>query len=29
VVPETIRETQEFTVLCPASADVLVKRLPA
>jgi N-acetylglutamate synthase-like GNAT family acetyltransferase len=29
VVPETIRETQEFAVLCPASADVLVKRLPA
>jgi N-acetylglutamate synthase-like GNAT family acetyltransferase len=29
VVPETIRETRQFAVLCPASADVLVKRLPA
>jgi amino-acid N-acetyltransferase len=29
VVPEKIRETPQFAALCPASADVLVKRLPA
>jgi len=29
VVPPKIRETREFAALCPASADVLVKRLPA
>ena len=29
VVPQSIRETQQFAALCPASADVLVKRLPA
>jgi N-acetylglutamate synthase-like GNAT family acetyltransferase len=28
VVPATIRASQEFVNLCPASADVLVKRLP-
>jgi N-acetylglutamate synthase-like GNAT family acetyltransferase len=28
VVPPKIRETQQFAALCPASADVLVKRLP-
>jgi amino-acid N-acetyltransferase len=27
VVPEAIRGTQEFSSLCPAGADVLVKRL--
>jgi N-acetylglutamate synthase-like GNAT family acetyltransferase len=29
VVPQKIRETPQFAALCPASADVLVKRLPA
>jgi N-acetylglutamate synthase-like GNAT family acetyltransferase len=29
VVPQSIRETRQFAALCPASADVLVKRLPA
>jgi N-acetylglutamate synthase-like GNAT family acetyltransferase len=29
VVPQPIRETQQFAALCPAGADVLVKRLPA
>jgi N-acetylglutamate synthase-like GNAT family acetyltransferase len=29
VVPQQIRETPQFAALCPASADVLVKRLPA
>ncbi len=29
VVPPKIRETREFAALCPASANVLVKRLPA
>ena len=29
VVPQKIRETSQFAALCPASADVLVKRLPA
>ena len=29
VVPQRIRETPQFAALCPASADVLVKRLPA
>jgi hypothetical protein len=29
VVPQPIRDTAQFAVLCPASADVLVKRLPA
>ncbi len=28
VVPPKIRETREFAALCPAGADVLVKRLP-
>jgi hypothetical protein len=27
VVPQKIRETPQFAALCPASADVLVKRL--
>ena len=27
VVPEAIRATEQFAALCPASADVLVKRL--
>ena len=29
VVPPKIRDTQQFATLCPASADVLVKRLHA
>jgi N-acetylglutamate synthase-like GNAT family acetyltransferase len=29
MVPQKIRETPQFAALCPASADVLVKRLPA
>jgi len=29
VVPPSIRETQQFASLCPAGAEVLVKRLPA
>jgi N-acetylglutamate synthase-like GNAT family acetyltransferase len=29
VVPQKIRETPQFAALCPTSADVLVKRLPA
>jgi amino-acid N-acetyltransferase len=29
LVPPKIRETPQFAALCPASADVLVKRLPA
>lgn len=29
VVPQAIQETQQFASLCPASAQVLVKRLPA
>ena len=28
VVPEAIRDTRQFTALCPESASVLVKRLP-
>ena len=28
VVPPKIRETQQFASLCPAGAEVLVKRLP-
>ncbi len=28
VVPQKIRQTSQFAALCPASADVLLKRLP-
>ena len=28
VVPQKIRDTRQYEALCPANADVLVKRLP-